>query len=289
MTTPKRAPQYADGILRTSDGRSLRAPSRAAALSAAPPRLLGIMRPWLSTLAIVALWWIADLLGWLNERILPGPGPVLAAAWRITADGELLEALAASLPRATLGIVAGAATGILLGFVAGSSRLGSDLVDRPMQMVRAVPFTALTPLFILWFGIGELPKIVLVAVGTAVPLYLNTHAGIRGVDRRLVEVMRVFQPGRAALWRDLLLPAALPQILTGLRFGLGIGWVALIVAETVAASIGIGFLLTTARQYSRTDVVIVCIVVYALLGVATDLLVRLLERRLLRWRRTVVD
>ncbi|MEL5990768.1 ABC transporter permease [Microbacterium phosphatis] len=209
---------------------------------------------------------------------------MLAAAGTLIADGELTAALAASLPRATIGTVAGAATGILLGFVAGSSRLGSDIVDRPMQMVRAVPFTALTPLFILWFGIGELPKIALVAVGTAVPLYLNTYAGIRGVDRHLVEVMRVLDAGRLMLWRKLLLPAALPQILTGLRFGLGIGWIALIVAETVAASSGIGFLLTTARQYSRTDVVIVCIVVYALLGVLTDLLVRLLEARLLSWR-----
>ena len=212
---------------------------------------------------------------------------MFTAGWELILDGRLGESIGASLPRAGLGIFFGVAAGVLLGFVAGYWRLGEDLVDRPMQVIRALPFTALTPLFILWFGIGELPKIMLVTVGVAVPLYINTYSGIRNVDRKLIEVAYVYDRRAWTIWRRVLLPGALPQILTGLRFGLGIGWIALIVAETVAASSGIGALMTTARQYSQTDVVIVCIVVYALLGVLTDLIVRWLEGYLLRWRSTI--
>jgi len=250
-------------------------------------RLWRGLRPWLSLVAIVVLWQIADSAGWLNERILPGPSAVITAGWELIADGRLAEALGASVPRAGLGILFGVAAGVLLGFVAGYWRLGEDIVDRPMQVIRALPFTALTPLFILWFGIGELPKVMLVIVGVAVPLYINTYSGIRSVDRKLIEVAYVYDRRAWTIWRRVLLPGALPQILTGLRFGLGIGWIALIVAETVAASSGIGALMTTARQYSQTDVVIVCIVVYALLGVLTDLIVRWLEAWLLRWRSTI--
>jgi len=245
------------------------------------------LRPWLSLVAIVVVWQIADSLGWLNERILPGPSAVITAAGELIVDGRLADSIAASVPRAGLGILFGVASGVLLGFIAGYWRLGEDIVDRPMQVVRALPFTALTPLFILWFGIGELPKIMLVTVGVAVPLYINTYSGIRSVDRKLIEVAYVYDRRAWTIWRRVLFPGALPQILTGLRFGLGIGWIALIVAETVAASSGIGALMTTARQYSQTDVVIVCIVVYALLGVLTDLIVRWLEAYLLRWRSTI--
>ena len=245
------------------------------------------LRPWLSLIAFIVIWQIADSAGWLNERILPGPSAVFTAGWELILDGRLGESIGASVPRAGLGILFGVAAGVLLGFIAGYWRLGEDLVDRPMQVVRALPFTALTPLFILWFGIGELPKIMLVTVGVAVPLYINTYSGIRSVDRKLIEVAYVYDRRAWTIWRRVLLPGALPQILTGLRFGLGIGWIALIVAETVAASSGIGALMTTARQYSQTDVVIVCIVVYALLGVLTDLIVRWLEAYLLRWRSTI--
>lgn len=247
-------------------------------------RVLLAIRPWLSVVAIVVVWHLADVAGALDDRILPGPTAVGEAAAGLVVDGRLVDALAASLPRVVIGLTLGVSIGTLLGLVSGYWRLGEDIVDRPMQMVRAVPFTALTPLFILWFGIDELPKIMLVLVGTAVPLYINTFAGIRNVDRRLVEVALVYDPRPASIATRVLLPGALPQILTGLRYGLGIGWVALIVAETMAASSGIGFLLTTARQYSETDVVIVCIVLYAMLGVITDLLVRWLEAWLLRWR-----
>jgi sulfonate transport system permease protein len=244
-------------------------------------------RPWFSLVFIGIVWWIAGQAGLLNERILPGPWNVAHAFGQLLVNGELALALEASLPRVGWGLLIGVTAGLLLGFASGYWHLGEDIIDRPLQALKAIPFTALTPLFILWFGIGELPKILLVAVGVAVPLYLNTFAGIRGVDYKLIEVAYVYDRRPLIIARDILLPGALPQILTGLRYGLSIGWVALIVAESIAASTGIGFLLTNARTYSKTDVVIVCILVYAFLGVLTDLIVRQLEHSLLRWRKSV--
>jgi len=246
--------------------------------------VLRVARPWFSLVVVFIAWWWAGQAGWLNERILPGPLAVAKALVNLLGNGQLASALGASLPRVGWGLLIGVLSGLLLGFVSGYWRIGEDVIDRPVQALKAIPFTALTPLFILWFGIGEWPKILLVAVGVAVPLYLNTFSGIRGVDRKLIEVAHVYDRRALVIARDILLPGALPQILTGLRYGLSIGWVALIVAESIAASTGIGFLLTNARGYSQTDVVIVCILVYALLGLLTDLLVRQLERSLLRWR-----
>lgn len=251
---------------------------------ATPWSLWSLWRPWASAAALLLVWFVLDVAGLLNERILPGPGPILEAAWRLIGDGQLGQALAASLPRVMLGTVAGVAAGISLGFVSGFWRLGEDLIDRPLQMLRAIPFTALVPLFILWFGIDERPKIMLVFVGAIVPIYVNTAAGVKNVDAKLVELGLVYGAPWETIARRIILPGALPQILTGLRYGLATAWVALVVAETVATNQGIGFLLANARQYGQTDVVILCIVIYALLGVITDQIVRWLEAHLLRWR-----
>ncbi|KAB1644235.1 ABC transporter permease subunit [Gulosibacter chungangensis] len=243
-----------------------------------------MLRPWLSVLVVLAIWQFADVLGWLNERVLPGPGAIWSAFFDLAVGGQLGQAILASLPRVLIGMTVGILSGTLLGLVSGFWRLGEDLVDKPMQMVRAIPFTALVPLFILWFGIDEAPKIALVIVGTAVPLYINTSSGIKSVDRRLLELAQLYRLSSFQTALQVLIPAALPQILAGLRHGLGLAWVALIVAETIGANAGVGFLLTTARQYGQTDVVIVCILLYAALGVLTDLIVRGLETYLLRWR-----
>lgn len=255
---------------------------------ASRPRALSVsdraLRPWLSVILVLALWQLADVLGWLNERVLPGPGAIWSAFLDLSLSGQLGQAILASLPRVLIGMTVGITSGIVLGLISGFWRLGEDLVDKPMQMIRAIPFTALVPLFILWFGIDEAPKIALVIVGTAVPLYINTSSGIKGVDRRLAELARLYRLSSPHIAVQVLIPAALPQILAGLRNGLGLAWVALIVAETIGANDGIGFLLLTARQYGQTDVVIVCILLYAALGVITDLIVRGLEAYLLRWR-----
>ena len=235
-------------------------------------------------IAVLALWQAADSLGWLNERVLPGPSAIWQSFVDLLVNGQLGSALLASLPRVLIGMTVGILAGIILGLVSGFWKIGEDIVDKPMQMIRAVPFTALVPLFILWFGIDEAPKIALVIVGTLVPLYVNTYSGITGVDRRLVELAQVYRVNAVKTALQVLIPAALPQILTGLRYGLGLAWVALIVAETVGANDGIGFLLTNARQYGQTGVVLVCIILYAALGVITDQIVRVLESTLLRWR-----
>ncbi|MHA3947144.1 ABC transporter permease [Cellulomonas bogoriensis] len=249
------------------------------------PSALRLLRPWVSTLVVVAGWEAVARLGLVRPEVLPPPSALLTTATAMTVDGTLPGALVVSLGRVAAGAGIGITVGVALGLVAAFWRTGADVVDKPVQMLRTIPFTALTPLLILWFGLGESPKILLVVVATLVPMYLNTLGGVRAVDPALVEVATAY---RLSAWQtatQVLLPGALAPILVGLRHALGIAWVAVIVAETVNASSGIGYLLTTARTYVRTDQVMVCIAVYACLGLATDSLVRALERRLLRWDR----
>lgn len=248
------------------------------------PWLRGV-RPWLSTVAVLLLWQVVAATGTISPTVLPAPSTVVSTAVDLTRDGTLPGALAISLGRVATGAAIGISLGLVLGLLAGLSRVGADVVDRPVQMIRTVPFTALTPLLVLWAGLGEAPRITLVAIATAVPMYLNTVGGVHGVDPQLRELATTLHLGRLRTVRHVLLPGALPTLLVGLRHALGLAWVAVVVAETVNATSGIGHLLTTGRTYLRTDVVLVCIGVYALLGVATDAVVRLAERRLLRHQR----
>ncbi|GII67043.1 ABC transporter permease [Sphaerisporangium krabiense] len=249
------------------------------------PRRARAWRRWLSPLAVVVLWQIASGAGLLPERLLAAPSTVAATATDLIAEGVLPTAIAVSLQRVAIGFAAGAIAGVLLAVVAGLGRPGEYAVDPIMQMLRALPFFGLIPLFILWFGIGETPKVTLVALAVSFPLYLNTFAGIRGVDGKLAEVARTLKLGRAALLRHIVLPGALPQTLVGLRQSLGVAWLALIVAEQVNADAGLGFMINDAREFLRTDVIVVGLLVYSALGLLTDALVRLLERRALSWRR----
>jgi sulfonate transport system permease protein len=191
-----------------------------------------------------------------------------------------------SLQRAAYGLGLGVLTGTTLALVAGLSRLGEDLVDPPLQMARTLPVLGLVPLFILWFGIGETAKVLMVVLATAFPVYLNTFAGIRGVDRRLVEAASTLGLSRAGSIRHVVLPAALPNFLVGLRHSLGIAWLVLVVSEQINASSGLGYLMTRAREFMQTDVIVVALVVYAALGLLSDLAVRALERSALAWRPT---
>jgi len=252
-----------------------------------PPRdaLLRVASP----LALLLIWQLAGSTGVLPERLLAAPSTIAATAYDLFRDGVLTEALGVSLRRAAFGFTLGALVGIGFALVAGLSRLGEYAVDPPMQMLRALPLFGLIPLFILWFGIGETPKIALVAFGVAFPLYLNTYAGIRGVDAKLAELGQVLRLSRPALIRHIVLPGALPQTLVGLRQSLGVAWLALIVAEQINADAGLGFMINDAREFLRTDVVVVGLVTYALLGLLTDAIVRLLERRALAWRRNFLS
>ena len=269
------------------------APAAAVPLRLAPPapparRRWPPVRRFLSPLALVLLWQAASAAGLLPARTLASPLQILATGWGLLASGELPWHLAVSLGRVAAGLAIGLAAGAGLALVAGLSRLGEDVVDAPVQMLRTLPFLALVPLFILWFGIGETPKIALVALGTAFPIYLNLFAGIRGVEPRLAEMGRVFGLDRAGLIRHIVLPGALPSALVGLRYSLGVAWLSLVVAEQVNAGAGIGYLINDARDFLRTDVILVGLLLYALLGLGADALVRTLERRALAWRPLLV-
>jgi sulfonate transport system permease protein len=248
------------------------------------PRTAGLLR-LISPLVLLLLWQAASSIGLLPERLIAAPVKIARTAVDLTEAGTLPDAIAVSLQRVVEGFAIGAVAAIVLALAAGLSRLGENAIDPPMQMLRALPFYGLIPLFILWFGIGETPKVALVALGVAFPLYLNTFAGIRGVDGRLVEAGRTLRLGRTALIRHVILPGALPQALVGLRQSLGVAWLALIVAEQVNADAGLGWMINDAREFMRTDVIVVGLIVYSALGLLTDALVRLIERRALAWRR----
>jgi sulfonate transport system permease protein len=235
-------------------------------------------------LGLLLFWWVGSSTGLISAQVLAGPAKVWDTTQELWSSGQLPDALATSLQRVGIGLFFGVSAGLLLGIAAGLTTLTEELVDPVMQMLRTVPFLALVPLFIVWFGIDETPKVVLVAVATAFPVYLNVYGGVRNVDRKLVEAARVFGVRSVRLTHEIVLPAALPQILVGLRYAIGISLVALIAAETVNANAGLGFLMNQAREFMRTDILMVCIVVYALLGLAADLLVRGLERVLVPWR-----
>ncbi|MDB5893704.1 MAG: aliphatic sulfonate transporter permease SsuC [Rhodoferax sp.] len=239
--------------------------------------------PWALPVALIAAWQIASSLGWLSSRVLPAPLAVLQAAWTLAASGELWQHVKVSAGRALAGLAIGGSLGLLLGLLTGSVRLAETLLDSTVQMVRNIPALALIPLVILWFGIDESAKLFLIAVSVFFPLYINTFHGIRNVDPGLVEMGRTYGLGRWALYRQVILPGALPSILVGLRFSLGLMWVVLIVAETISAQSGIGYMTMNAREFLQTDVVLVGILLYALLGKLADVFARGLERHYLRW------
>lgn len=253
----------------------------ATARRAGPPRWL---RRMVGPLLILAVWHLASVTGTLPAEVLAGPATVLDAAGALLRSGELQEAVVVSLRRAMTGLAIGGTVGVALAVIAGLTRLGEDLVDAPMQMLRTVPNVALIPLLIIWFGIGEAPKVALIALATAFPLYLNVFAGIRGVDQTLVEAGRTLGLSRPGLVRHVVLPGALPSALVGLRYALGLSWLALVFGEQINATAGIGYLMANAREFFQTDVIVVCLVVYALLGLVVDFVVRTLERIFLAWR-----
>ena len=239
--------------------------------------------PWIAPLTILLIWELFARLGGLSPNILPAPTKVAATAVKLIENGQLLPDLAISLMRALAGFIIGGSIGFTLGIAVGFSRLVEALLDRTIQMVRAIPFLAVLPLVIVWLGIGEGAKIFLVALGVTFPIYINTVLGIRQVDPKLLELGRVTGLPDWQLIRCIVLPGALPSILTGVRYALATAWLALVVAETIAASSGIGFLAMDAREFLRTDVIVLAIVIYAGIGVIADSIARFLERRLLAW------
>ncbi|MFE0175379.1 ABC transporter permease [Streptomyces sp. NPDC059002] len=237
-------------------------------------------------LLLLALWQLLSATGVLKADVLASPGTIARVAGDLIGDGSLPSAMGVSLQRVAVGLLFGTVVGTALALVSGLFRIGEDLVDASVQMLRTVPFVGLIPLFIIWFGIGEAPKIAIITLGVSFPLYLNVYAGIRGVDSQLIEAGESLGLSRWGLVRHVILPGALPGAMTGLRYSLGIAWLALVFAEQINADAGIGFLMVQARDFLRTDVIVVCLIVYAFLGLIADFIVRTLERLLLQWRPT---
>ncbi|YAL82750.1 ABC transporter permease [Dermacoccaceae bacterium W4C1] len=246
--------------------------------------------PWewrvLSPLALIAIWQFASVVGWLPTDTLAPPSQVFAQAWSLISDGTLPTALVASLQRAAAGFGLGVLIALAAAIPVGLSRIGDAVIDPPMQMLRTFPLFGLVPLFIIWFGVGEWPKVLLVALGVCVPLYLNIVGALRSIDPDLYELSDALRLSRWQRLSNVIIPGALPGTLVGLRQALAFAWLALIVAEQMAAESGLGFMINNARDFLQTDTIVVGLLTYAVLGLVTDAVVRALERRALRWRST---
>lgn len=277
-----------------------RVAGRPAARAAAPrstrrtARRLGPGRPLrggaaIGVLALLAVWALGSATGLVDQRTLSAPWTVAATAADLVAEGRLQENLAVSAGRALAGLALGIVAGTVLAVVAGLSRWGEALVDGPVQVKRAIPSLALLPLLVLWLGIGETMKVVTILLGVLVPVYVHTHNGLRSIDARYVELAQTVGLSRWAFLRRVVLPGALPGFLLGLRFAVTGAWLALVVVEQINGTAGIGYMMELARTYGQTDVIVVGLVLYGVLGYGSDLLVRLVQRRALAWRRTLAD
>jgi sulfonate transport system permease protein len=235
----------------------------------------------------LGVWWLISAVRLVPPNLLPTPTEIARTFWTLLTTQDLLGQLGVSLTRAAVGLFIGGTIGLVLGITVGLSRLGEELVDSSMQLLRTIPFIALSPLFIVWLGIGNVPKETLIALASSFPIYLNTSNGVRNVDRRMVEAARTFGLRGVRLTREVILPSALPSILTGLRYAAGISVLALVAAEQIATTAGLGYLMLNAEQLVQVNVIFVCVVLYALLGIGGDLVVRGLEHILLPWRRVV--
>ncbi|TLF59125.1 ABC transporter permease [Nocardia cyriacigeorgica] len=238
---------------------------------------------------LIGAWIIGSASGTLDPETLPAPWTVLRTAGELIADGRLQSNLLTSLQRAGISLVLGVVIGVVLALIAGLSRLGEALVDGPIQIKRSIPTLALIPLFIVWFGIGEEMKLIVITTSVLIPVYINTHAHLRSVDARYVELAETVGLSRTAFIRKIALPGSLPGFFTGLRLAVTISWLALVVVEQVNATSGIGYLMTQARTYGQIDVIVVGLVIYGVLGLLGDLAVRTVERKALSWRQTLGD
>jgi sulfonate transport system permease protein len=266
------------------------------------PAAAGRSRGWrragwlrlISPVIVLALWQILSSTGVISQQKLPSLSTLWTTAVHlITTDsptyGTLQHAMLISLGRVAIGFVIGGGLAMILAVVAGLSRFGENAIDPLMQALRTLPLFGLIPVFIVWFGIGESPKITLVALAAAIPLYLNTFAGIRGVDGKLAELGEVLGLRRSQMIRQIILPGALPTILVGLRQSLGTAWLALVVAEQINANAGLGYIINQGEQFLQQNVIFVALIVYLILGLLTDYIVRLIERRALAWRRGLLE
>lgn len=246
-------------------------------------RFAGLLGP----LVLLAAWFLASGTGVLDPRILSEPWTVLATAGEQLGSGKLQEHLAISAQRAALGLFFGILLGVALALVAGLSRAGEALVDGPVQIKRAIPSLALLPLLVLWFGIDETMKVLTITLGVFVPVYLQTHAGLRSIETRYVELAQTVRLSRLAFIGKVVLPGALPGFFLGLRFAVTGAWVSLVVVEQINSTSGIGYMMELARTYGQTNIIVLGLAVYGILGLLSDGAVQLLQRKALTWQRTM--
>lgn len=242
--------------------------------------------PWIVPLLVISLWQLIGSLGFVAEHILPTPITILTSFLTLIENGELLYHLTISGQRVFIGFALGAGVGIVLGVLTGFSRLAQEVLDPSLQMLRTVPLLSLIPLFILWFGLGEFGKVLMIALGAFFPVYVNLFLGIRLVDDKLIEVSGILQ---FSFWKKLtkvIIPSALPNILLGLRLALGASWLVLVVSEMMGTSAGLGYMIQDARAYAQTDIVFVGLVMFALLGKCSDSFIYAIERKCLKWQDT---
>ncbi|MEU6219870.1 ABC transporter permease [Streptomyces sp. NPDC047022] len=238
---------------------------------------------------LLVLWAVASAAGRLDPGAIPPPWTVLRTGVRLWTGGTLPTDVLTSLERAAYGFAIGLAAGVTLALASGLSRAGEALIDGTVQLNRAIPTLGLIPLFILWLGIGETFKIAIIAIVVYVPVYLNTHAALAGIEQRYVELAEVQGLSRFAFVRRIVVPGALPGFFVGLRLGVTGSWLGLVVLEQINATSGLGYMMFQAQNYGRTDIILVGLLIYGVLGLASDSAVRLLERRVLSWRRTLAN
>lgn len=243
-----------------------------------------IIRGCLIPAIVLIGWQAASTLGWISAQLFPPPLTILKSFYEIILSGELGKHLQTSVMRAMLGFLIGAGSGLIIGLFVGLFKRSEQLLDPTIQMLRTVPLLAITPLFILWFGFGELSKVLLISMGAFFPMYVNAFLGVRNVDAKLFDVSRVLEFSRIQQVTKVILPGAMPNVLLGVRLSLSTSWLCLVVAELMGADRGVGYLIQDARAYMRTDIVFVGIIVFAAAGKISDSFVRFLERRLLKWQ-----
>jgi len=241
----------------------------------------------LGPLLLLAAWAVADATGALDPRILPAPWTVLHTGADRWLHGTLRADIADSLWRAAQGFAIGLTVGVLLALVAGLSRIGEAVIDGTVQINRSVPTLGLIPLFILWLGIGETFKVAIIAIVVYIPIYLNLHAALSGIDSRYVELAEVLGLSRWQFIRQIVIPGALPGFFVGLRLGVTGSWLSLVVLEQINATSGLGYMMFQAQNYGQTDVIVLGLLIYGVFGFASDSVVRLIERRVLTWRRSL--
>ena len=246
-------------------------------------KVLHKLEPWVIPVMILIVWEIIARIELVNPSLFPAPLTVLISGWELLVSGELITHIVASLGRAIVGMIIGGLIGFALGIFNGLSDRSYRLTDTSIQMIRNIPHLALLPLVIVWLGIDEGAKIFLVVLGVLFPVYVNTFHGIRNVDPGLVEMGKMYKLKGWRLFKEILLPGALPSIFVGLRYALGVMWLTLIVAETIPTQVGIGYLATNAREFMQTDIIILSIVIYALLGKLADIIAQIGEKKALKW------